>query len=266
MTHRQITRIINQIVGSGYDEWQIIQYGFGENLGWVELWRPCEGSDPGKNMFLLVDPKTLNHRPFLQTTELKDRGYSMKSKVYLLEDQKKILILQSMQKPQFCAYTDALVIRPLVEVSDSSKVNKMNHEYFYGSDFLHVVISDCKKYLGFQISDRDFCIIDIENWNVLVMPNDISFIPFVQAFSVFDKDKDLSVVVMRIQHETTAFCRERIGVWAVYSNPSKRDTLIGTHICEGGLASFTGSFTETTFILSVKSRNSNNCGIEYAFN
>lgn len=264
MTHREITRVINQLVGAGYDEWQIIQYGFGLMIGWVELWRPPQGSEPGKNMFLLVDAKTLNHTSFLETTELKDRGYSMKSKIYLLEDQKKILVVQSMRKPQFCAYTDALVIRPLVEVPDSDKVNKMNHEYFYGSDFLRVIFSDCKKYLGFQVSDRDFCIIDIENWNVLVMSNDISFIPFVQTFAVFDKNKDLSVVVLRIQHETSAYCRERIGVWAVHADPIKKDSLIGTYICEGGLESFSGSFTETTFILSVKSMHSNNCGIEFA--
>lgn len=266
MTQREITQKVNQIIASVYDEWQIIQYGYGVALAWVELFRPTEGTDPGKSMFLLINPITLNHTPFLQGTELKNRGYSMKSKIYLLEDQKKILVIQSMMKPQFLGYTDELIIQPISDVLGFEKVNTMNHEYFYATDFLHVIISDCKKYLGFQISKFDFCILDIENWSVLVMLNDISLIPFVQTFVVFEKNKDLSVVVLRIQHETAAYCRERIGVWVLHSDSSKRDSLIGTYICEGGLESYSASFTETTFILSVKSMHSNNCGVEFALN
>lgn len=238
MEQKHIYQALNAMVLKNFPEWEIHNYVTGEKLGIVEIYSSLVHA---QWKFILLDAETGEFKDFhseiKERSEVNESHYSL-LKAFLFEKEEKILITRP-QKPlmYFKFSTKGLKVSGIQNFNStaySTNVGDWHRHAERSSVWGSVIHADFGNLFGVQINDNFFAIIEKYSWKIIATIEDISKIPFVKWFYLLDHpDKNLRIIVLLIQHETTAYLRKRIGVWIGSKEFNSAHDLVSTTIFGG---------------------------------
>ncbi len=262
MNNLEMTNHLNQVVVRQFPGWQIVNYFTGLLFGVVELFKPGNGESKAENQFVLC---SLNNHTgttllFEQYNSEKVMKYFSLKKIIFFEQEKRILVLDAGNQVQIIEFSDQLEV---TKPSDLKNQEKISHKvWWWHNETKHqdgwglLVPSKSGEYFGVQIDAAVLIIINRKTFEGFATVWDISPIPWVREFDVIhDEATGSTAVVLRIQHEVAAYCRQRSGVWFLDSNGFTKGSCKGTTIYDGGLQEITGLFEGENFILKALTGN-----------
>jgi hypothetical protein len=264
------TKCINEYIAKKLSDWKVKRYILGTHCSIVVAYRLVDAKNHIFRGMIVnhqnLDGKVFYEQEFTSSHEKYDQNWENfwtdAVEFYLFEEQGKILILEAKrerEKPKFVSFEMApeLSVSGISLFPDKLPIGTCVGEIH--DTVTRLIRSNSDRYLGIHLTRNTFCVLDIDTWKLITsLITEPDEIPMVNDFQLFfGKNEKLAVLVVNVQHEMAAHCRQRLDI------SYKGGFLNHSYLGNSGIKSYHGRLDGDKFTLTVETARAGTAVMHY---